>query len=109
MSTGCSTGGAGIRSTGRRAMRGCPGSSERSWCFGSADYEEAFVPELAFPGEFTAAEFQKENRMTKRMASYTIGFLRAIGAVEKCGARGRAYLYRRVSAGNETSAGSVSE
>ncbi len=74
-----------------------------------ADYEEAFVPELAFPGEFTAAEFQKENRMTKRMASYTIGFLRAIGAVEKCGARGRAYLYRRVSAGNETSAGSVSE
>ena len=59
------------------------------------DYEEAFVPELSFPEEFTAAEFQKENRMTKRAASYTIGFLREIGAVRQTGMRGRAYLYRR--------------
>ena len=70
-----------------------------------AEYEEAFVPELTFLGEFTAAEFQKENRMTKRLASYTIGFLREIGAVEKTGTRGRAYLYRRAGEMKESGTG----
>jgi hypothetical protein len=56
-----------------------------------SDYA-AFVP-FTRGCEWTAAEFAKAARITKTLAGKAVYVLARLGIIEKCGQRGRAYLY----------------
>lgn len=47
------------------------------------------------PEEFIASEFQREIGRTSRFSFYVLKLLLSVGAIEECGKRGRAALYRR--------------
>ena len=54
----------------------------------------SFLPEN-LPGEFSTEEFRVCSGTDKKMAGKEVTVLRSLGLIEKCGNRGRAYLYRR--------------
>ena len=58
-----------------------------------ADYER--LADVIPDGEFTAAAFAKANKLKGRYPWYALKILTAVGIVEQCGQRGRAFLYRR--------------
>jgi hypothetical protein len=60
-----------------------------------AEYEKLVdvIPE----GDFTSAEFAKANRIRGRYPWYALKVLTTVGLVERCGQRGKAFLYRRVT------------
>lgn len=52
------------------------------------------LPE-GLPEEFTAKEFNGRGRFSRMQGSLALGAARELGAVERVGSRGRAYLYRK--------------
>ena len=57
------------------------------------DYDKLLPQGL--PEEFTAKEFAKLVKLSSKKASFALGVLREVGAVEHTGSRGRAFVYRR--------------
>ncbi len=53
-------------------------------------------------GACTSAEFAKANRLKGRYPWYALKILTAVGVIEPCGRRGRAFLYRRSGGSEET-------
>jgi len=47
-------------------------------------------------GEFTAAEFARQNRLRGRYPWYALRILTTTGVLEQCGKKGNAFLYRRL-------------
>ena len=66
------------------------------WVRGPGDYHLLMPPGL--PGEFTAKEFRACGRFSDMQGSLALAAARELGAVELIGKRGRAYLYRQVTA-----------
>ncbi len=64
---------------------------------GEGDFSP-LVPE-GVTGEFTAKEFGKAAGLSLGKAQTGLNVLRAVGAVELAGKRGRAYLYRKAEGG----------
>ena len=54
----------------------------------------SFLPEN-LPEEFSTEEFRACSGTDKKMVGKEVTVLRSLGLIEKCGNRGRAYLYRR--------------
>ena len=61
------------------------------------DFARLIPPGL--PQPFTAAEFQKAARVSPRAAGCGLALLGGLGLAERCGRRGRAYLYRTAKEG----------
>ena len=59
----------------------------------SSDYA-SFLPE-ELPEEFSAEDFRLCSGADKRTAGREVTVLRSLGLIERCGSRGRAYLYRK--------------
>ena len=55
----------------------------------------SYVPKSLFE-PFTAPEFARAAHLPKKRISYTVGFLREIGIIERSENRGRAYTYKIV-------------
>lgn len=62
------------------------------WVRGPKDYPR-LLP-LGLPEEFTAKEFTAQGRFSHMAGSLALIAARELGAVERTGSRGRAYLYR---------------
>ncbi len=63
------------------------------WITGAEDYGK-LIPETL--GEsFTAKEFSKAARLSERMGTLSMNVLHFVGAAERVGKKGNAYLYRR--------------
>ena len=67
-------------------------------CKTPADYIGLLPP---LPDVFTAAEFARGLRRSQKRAAFALSFCKKLGIVEACGTRGRAYLYRVVSPGEQ--------
>lgn len=63
---------------------------------GPEDAEKLLPPGL--PEEFTAKEFNKAGKFSPMQGSLALSAAKALGAVERIGSRGRAYLYRQEKA-----------
>jgi len=57
----------------------------------------ASLVEIIPEEDFTATEFGKANRIKQRYAWYALQVLSKVGLVERCGQKGRAFLFRRTS------------
>lgn len=59
---------------------------------GPAAYRQLLPPEL--PEPFTTADFARQTRMSRKMTGRAINVLYQIGAIQRIGKQGNAYLYR---------------
>ncbi len=66
---------------------------EEVWVQGPEDYRKLLPPGLK--EEFTAKEFCAEGKFSPMNGSLALSTAREMGAVERIGSRGRAYLYRK--------------
>ena len=67
------------------------------WVRGPADYPLLLPPGL--PAEFTAQDFRRCGGFPPMNGSLALSAARELGAVERVGSRGRAYLYKAGAAG----------
>ena len=65
---------------------------EEVWAQEPREFPRLLPPDL--PAEFTAKDFQTRGRFSKMSGSLALTAARELGAVERVGSRGRAYLYR---------------
>lgn len=70
---------------------------EEIWIKAPEEYG-ALVPQI-LPEAFTSKEFAKAAGLSPRKTSVSLNVLHAVGAVERIGKQGRAYLYRRTKTG----------
>lgn len=54
----------------------------------------SLIPET-LPDEFKVKEIAKAAKITERTAGYVVNIMKDMGAIEKVGEDGRAYVYRR--------------
>ncbi|MBO6138253.1 MAG: hypothetical protein J6O71_06530 [Lachnospiraceae bacterium] len=60
---------------------------------GRSDFA-AFLPD-SLPDEFSTEDFRLCSGTDKRIAGKEVNVLKSLGLIERCGSRGKAYLYRR--------------